>query len=55
LIGKGLLMLRRFGSCEPLSHPAGAGLLQAPSGHAWKGCWPGRRGMRRCSRSRFSW
>jgi len=38
----------------PLSFSAQAKLLQAPSGHACKGCWPADTRLCRCSRIRFS-
>jgi len=40
---------------SPISSFVHTKLLQAPSGHAFKGCWPVRHRMCRCKPNRFSW
>jgi len=40
---------------SPISFFVHTKLLQAPSGHACKGCWPVRHRMCRCKPNRFSW
>jgi len=40
---------------SPISSFVNTKLLQAPSGHACKGCWPVRHRMCRCKPNRFSW
>jgi len=47
------ICLRHFGF-HPYRSSIKRSFCKAPSGHACKGCWPGRHWMCRCKPNRFS-